>query len=229
MPITYNANIPISVSRIKELTDNVLSLYFKRPMGFNYEAGDWIDLGSATAELKGGKTYSLASAPTERDLSIIFRKGISPFKQHLENLKTGDELIITQFGNDYGFHIKENRSSVLIAGGIGIAPFRSMLKEMVDLSSTNTVEIIYFNKGQNYLLESELEKWKSLINLKVTYINTTLIKRKDRDRILSAAVKKGADHYFIAGPEEMVENTEHSLIALGVRTKDIRIDSFGGY
>jgi ferredoxin-NADP reductase len=206
-----------------------MAVSFKRPIGFEYEAGDWIDLMKPGVELKGGKTYSLSSSPTEGELAIMFRKGLSPLKQHLQNLRPGDELAITQYGNDYGFHLRENRSSVLIAGGIGIAPFRSMLKEMADTDSQNEVQLLYFNKGTESLLSKELDQWAKSLHLDIQYINTEELKRKERLKIFQNVMNHDAHHYFIAGPESMVENTEHILIDLGIDIKDIRIDSFGGY
>jgi ferredoxin-NADP reductase len=56
-----------------------------------------------------------------------------------------------------------------------------------------------------------------------------VLKRKDRLKIFQTVMNQDAHHYFIAGPESMVENTEHMLIDFGINVKDIRIDSFGGY
>ena len=229
MTVTSNVHIKLSVVRRAELGSISMVVSFTRPISFAYEAGDWIDLMKTGALLKGGKTYSLSSSPTEPELAIMFRKGLSPLKQHLQTLQPGDELIITQYGNDYGFHLRENRSSVLIAGGIGIAPFRSMLKEMADTESQNQVQLLYFNKGTEFLLADELDEWAQSLHLDIHYFNTDELKRKDRLKIFQTVMNRGAHHYFIAGPESMVETTEHMLIDLGIDAKDIRIDSFGGY
>lgn len=229
MPVTNNTQIKLSVISSAELSSNSMVVSFKRPIGFEYEAGDWIDLVPSGVDLRGGKTYSLSSSPTEGELAIMFRKGLSPLKQHLQKLQPGDELIVTQYGNDYDFHLRENRSSVFIAGGIGIAPFRSMLQEMSDTHSQNRVQLLYFNKGTAFLLFKELDQWAGSLQLDLHYFNTDELKRKDRLKVFQTVTNHDAHHYFIAGPESMVENTEHTLIDLGINIKDIRIDSFGGY
>lgn len=225
-----NVTIPLQVLRIVQLDPLTMSVYFSRPVGFDYESGDWIDVVFPNEPLNGGITYSLSSSPTEPELAITFRTGISPFKRRLQTVTPGTTMHITQYGNDYGFHLKDNRASVLIAGGIGIAPFRSMLKEMLDTHTNNAVQLIYMNKGTSYTFENEINDYAAALpQVTPVFIDTKELNRKKREKLLLATIKKDAHHYFIAGPEAMVEATEHLLIDNGVSIKDIRIDSFGGY
>jgi len=116
MPVTKNVQVGLTVLRTQLIGDNSMSVYFERPIGFQFEAGDWIDINFADTNLNGGKVYSLSSSPTESDLAISFRIGITPFKRQLQSVKPGDKLYISQYGNDYGFQLNDKRSSVLIAG-----------------------------------------------------------------------------------------------------------------
>lgn len=229
--VTNNVKINVVVQHVAHIDDTCMSVHFKRPVGFEYEPGDWLDLNFHDGNPNGGITYSLSSSPTEDTLSATFKRGISPFKKRLQSLEPGNEMFISQYGNDYGFHLKENRSSVLIAGGIGIAPFRSMLKEMYDTDNKNDVQLLYLNKGPSFIFADEIDSWKAkLSNITVQYIDTQQLNRKKREKLLSATIDSNAHHYFIAGPEGMVETTEHMLIDdIGISVKDIRIDSFGGY
>lgn len=220
----------LTVLRATTIDATTMSVYFARPIGFEYDAGDWMDLTFPGQELNGGKTYSFSSSPTEAELAITFKTGLSPFKKALQNVQPGDEMVITQYGNDYRFTLKEHRSSVLLAGGIGIAPFRSMLKEMADTDNKDEAQLIYLNKGDSYVFHDEIERWKTqLPRLRVDYIDTKELNRKKREKLLLHLINKSADYFFIAGPEGMVESTEHLLIDNGVDVKEIRIDSFGGY
>lgn len=229
--VTKDVKINLTVQRVLPLNDTCMSVFFEYPKGFEYEPGDWVDLNFHDGNPNGGITYSLSSSPTEDVLSITFKLGISPFKRRLQSLRPGDVMYISQYGNDYGFHLKENRSSVLIAGGIGIAPFRSMLKEMSDSNNKNDVQLLYLNKEISFVFADEINLWKTqLPNMNVQYIDTSQLSRKKREKLLLGLIDKKAHHYFMAGPEGMVEATEHLLIDdMGISPKDIRIDSFGGY
>jgi ferredoxin-NADP reductase len=202
---------------------------FERPRGFDYEAGDWVDL-AFDGDLRGGRTYSLSSSPTEPELMITFKQGQSEVKRALAGAAPGDRVGVTAFGNDYEFQLAEHRDSVLIAGGVGVAPFRSMVKEMVDAGRSGSLRLVYLNATDDFLFEDELDAWCSeLPDARVDYIVTQGVKRKDRERMLRDIIPVTAHLYYVAGAEGMIESTEALLDTMGVDHDDIRIDSFEGY
>ena len=228
--VTKNQHIKLIVKNLEHEILDYWTIVFEQPIGFVFEAGDWIDIELSDGMRKGGKTYSISSSPTEVDIKITFREGLSELKRALQSVKPNDELYISQYGNDYNFQLNRNRSSVLIAGGVGIAPFRSMLKEMVDTNATNDVSLIYLNSNNNFLFKDELDQWvKRLPNLSIMYINTKDINRKKREKLIHSQVGDIGQNFYISGPPAMVEANEHLLIDMGVQVRNIRIDSFGGY
>jgi ferredoxin-NADP reductase len=225
-----DTDIRLTAIALRPETPGYLSLILERPRGFEFEAGDWVDIDFVGRDLQGGKTYSLSSSPTEQNIMITFKEGISPFKKALASAAAGDKLVITQYGNDYDFHVRCNRSSVLIAGGVGIAPFRSMLKDMADGRLSNDVLLVYQNKTNDFLFKNELDAWQQhLPNLSVLYMATGDMKKKERNKALTDALDAAGEYYFIAGPEGMVHSTLKLLEECGADTRNIRVDSFGGY
>jgi ferredoxin-NADP reductase len=223
-------SIPITVKDNHEEVVGYRSIVFERPRGFIYESGDWIDLRSKDKELKGGQTYSLSSSPTEPDLKITFKDGLSEMKCALRNCVVGDTFVIFQYGNAYQFTLKPHKKSTLIAGGVGIAPFRSMVKEMADKNDVNDVRIIYLNKTNEFLFKHELDSWSNYVpNLHITYILTENLNKKERDKRIISLLDSKEQFFYIAGPDSMVENTEHLLLDSDVDLKDIKTDIFSGY
>lgn len=228
--VTKDQHVLLTPVKLVEDQPGYLSIYFNRPANFTFEAGDWVDIQFEGRALKGGVTYSLSSSPTEPDLRISFREGISDFKKALQGISPNDKPFISQYGNDYDFQLKKNQSSVLIAGGIGIAPFRSMLKEMYDNGDTNDVTLIYLNQNDQFLFRSELDIWAAALpNVQIHYISTKDINRKKREKLILSLIKNPNQNFYISGSPGMVEANEHLLIDNGVSVRDIRIDSFGGY
>jgi ferredoxin-NADP reductase len=229
--VTKNQQIELLVKYSQSETPDYMSTGFHRPKNFTFEAGDWIDIEFDGQSLNGGKTYSLSSSPTEGDLKITFREGISELKKAMSAAQPGDKLFITQYGNDYKFQLNKSRASTLIAGGVGIAPFRSMLKEMYDHNDKNEVSLIYLNQNENFLFKEELELWsQKLTNLSIIYIPTKDLNRKRREKLLLSLIKSPEQNFYISGPPAMVESNEHLLIDhKGVLVRNIRVDSFGGY
>lgn len=228
--VTKDQHIKLIVKNLEHEVLDYQTIVFDRPAGFVFEAGDWIDIEFSNGPLKGGKTYSISSSPSEVDIKITFREGLSELKRALQTLQPNDELYISQYGNDYDFQLNRNRSSVLVAGGVGIAPFRSMLKEMADNHDTNDVSLIYLNQNDYFLFKNELDLWTTqLPNLSITYINTKDINRKKREKLVQSLIDDVSQNFYISGPPAMIEANEHLLIDLGVQVSNIRIDSFGGY
>ena len=222
-------DIELTVKHVRPETAQHLSVVFDRPRGFDYEPGDWVDLALA-GDPRGGRTYSLSSSPTEPDLMITFKEGQSEIKRALAAATPGETMRITAFGNDYEFQLDEHRDSVLIAGGVGVAPFRSMLKEMLDARRSGSVVLVYLNATDDFLFKDELDAWQAeLPEARVHYLVTQGVKRKDRERLLRGVIPDDAHHYYVAGAEGMIESTEALLDTMGVDHDDIRIDSFGGY
>ena len=224
-----DVDMTLVVVEVRPETPQHVSVVMRRPRGFDYDPGDWIDF-EFTPALRGGPTYSLSSSPTEADLMITFRQGHSDIKRLLEGAPAGTELRISSYGNDDGFTLDENRASMLVAGGVGVAPFRSMVKHMADTDSRNEVDLIYLNKGPDFLFENELLAWrKTLPGLRLPLLNTHGVDRKTRERLLRDTIRADDLHVYLAGPRAMVESTRTFLTGEGVPRHLIRVDEFGGY
>jgi ferredoxin-NADP reductase len=225
-----NVDIPLVVAERRHENADHLTLVFERPARFDFQAGDWADLAFAGQDLSGGKTYSFSSSPGEPDLAITFKVGQSPFKRALQELSPGDQLRMTAYGNDYDFSLRQHRSSVLIAAGVGVAPFRSMIAEMAEAGSSEEAHLIYLNRTDEFLFKDELDAWaKQLPGVRIDYVVTAGMKSKERRRILADSVSEAVHYYYIAGPPAMIEATEAVLMEAGADHDDIRIDSFDGY
>jgi ferredoxin-NADP reductase len=103
-----------------------------------YVPGQYIVAYMADSDTPQGKAYSISSAPDEPYMAITV-KAIGPFSNYLSSLEPGGSFL----GSDpYGFFYSESEESplVMIAAGIGIAPFRSMI---FDIASRNPLRPVH--------------------------------------------------------------------------------------
>ncbi len=218
-----------------------VSLVFEKPSGFQFYPAQFIDVGVEIDDPDNSRIYSLSSSPTEDDLWITFREGISAHKKKLQTLGPGDEVSITHPNGTYT--LDERSPAVMLAGGIGIAPYRSMIKFAVDQKLDTPLLLIYSNSDEKFAFKEDLDKWqKEYPKLTIHYIITSRDGRLTKDkleRIFHEPITNNHKQslrpiglepiYYLAGPPSFVEDMERILAQLGVDRVNIRLDSFDGY
>ena len=214
-------------------SSDCLSVLFQKPRGFAFAAGGWIDIRFLSPDLATGRTFSLSSSPTEPDLQITFKRGVSPFKERLQATKPGDLALITQHGTN-NLVFDKRRPAVFIAGGVGIAPFRSMLKEAVDNRDRLAITLIYITRAADDApFTGEIEIWKhDWPELTTHYVSTRRDGRVTRamlEAFAGSAAEVAQSRFYVAGPPSMVASTETLLGQLAVPADQIRKDPFEGY
>jgi ferredoxin-NADP reductase len=210
------------------------SYRFKRPQGFNFMAGQYmmVDLG-------GGLIHplSLSDGPEENHF-IEFTKRMtgSPFCQRLETLKKGETISVK--GPAGKFCMEESDALlVLIAGGIGITPMRSILKSLAKKRGGSVrVILIYGNVNrEDIAFRDELENLKLPDYRLVHVLSDTTGMKNAHQGFINAAIlaqevpESTTAHYMISGPPVMVEAIKKALATISVAEERIRTDIFIGY
>ncbi len=224
-------NIPLKVKELRKETADYLSIIYETPRDFIFTPGMWMDIRFISEELSIGRTFSFASSPTEPDLTITFKKGVSRFKKSMENVKPGDTMLITQYGSN-GFKLDKRTQSIFVAGGIGIVPFRSMIKNAIDFNEKLDVLVIYLNRTDDFPFKKDLDEWQAISrHLKIKYLITEEEGRLNKEKIQEfyPSINNIKPMCYIAGPPGMVDNTKKIFLDLGIDGDNILIDRFEGY
>ena len=216
--------------RYKKDFDKYFTLIFEKPAGFAFYPGQYLDIklpvNDPNGDTKGGDTraFTISSSPTEDFLMITPKKGISPFKKFMENLKTGDSMESSHPAGT--FTLDETSPAVFLAGGIGITPFRSIIKSCLDEQISTPITLIHSNSTDDFLFKDELEKWKqSLPNLNIIYHNSSQNGHLNQVPVTSYQ----QPIYYLAGSHSFVNDMAKLLIDSGIDETNIRYDRFDGY
>jgi ferredoxin-NADP reductase len=143
-------------------------------------------------------------------------------------------MLITQYGSN-GFLLDRRRQAVFIAGGIGIAPFRSMIKELIDSQHILDVTLLFSHHCNDFPFRTELERWQRIHpSFKTAFVVTSEKGRLTSKSIQSHLEKHGiacltTPRYYLAGSPQMVQSCERHLCDLGIEKNSIKTDSFEGY
>jgi ferredoxin-NADP reductase len=219
-------------------------LIFEKPEGFVYEPGQFLEvyLDHPSQDDRGIKRwFTMSSSPTESDLMITTRlvEKHSSFKEAFFKLKPGDELEAKGPMGSFIMPKDVNKKIIWIAGGIGITPFRSQMKFLLDNQEQRSITLIYSNRTINDVCFSELwENAKKQLN-NFHYVQTLVDEIPENwtgekgvidAEMIKRAVKDPSEcEFYVSGPEPMVEAFKPMLLELGAKEEVIHQDWFPNY
>jgi ferredoxin-NADP reductase len=133
--MTSGAKWPIYALKLKtrsEVAERALELRFDKPPGMTFKAGQFMDLtliDPPETDAEGNtRGFSINSAPDDPELTFTTRLRDTAFKRGLQTMPLGAKIKVEgPFGN-LTLHNDPRRPAVLLAGGIGITPFRSIVR-----------------------------------------------------------------------------------------------------
>lgn len=222
---------------------------FSKPAGFAFKAGQSVSLEllNPPAEPNSARrVFSLASAPSEDTLEVTVRmRESSAFKRALKALPLNWKVRLRGPLGVMTLHADTTRAAVFIAGGIGITPFMSMLRQAAHEPSgparNRPLRLIYSNRRPEdapFLAElQDLERKLGDFRMLATMTDmekSTLPWTGERGQIGEDTVRRfvgdaPAPAYYLAGPPAMVEAMRGVLARAGVREHDVHSEEFYGY
>lgn len=219
---------------LKEKTQNakdVFSFKFNPQQHFDWVPGQYVQvvLPHKNPDNRGIKRFfSIASAPQEKIIMIttrIMEEGGSTFKARLMELKPGAFMEASKPRGDFKVADADKRQ-VMIAGGIGITPFRSILLDLDYRHKLKDIILLYASRDNPPIFYEELEKLdKKNKGFKLIIPEVTL----DSGVIAREIGDLKDTLYMVSGPAGMVKALGQQLEGLGVEPQNIKKDFFPGY
>jgi ferredoxin-NADP reductase len=225
----------------QQIADDTLEFSLARPDGFEFQAGQHINvkLTELLFEDKkaGRRMFTIASAPSEEKLRIATRLTDSGFKKTLAEGPKQDVEIIGPRGDMLR---DETRPAVFMAGGVGITPFRSLLKEALDKNLPQPITLFYSNRSVETAAYHDFFTQAAHEHADVfTYVPTITGATPENwtgetTRIDAELIKKYVDDwsavtFYVCGPPNMVTAMTDILKVEGVDQARILSESFWGY
>ena len=179
--------------------------------------------------------FTIASSPTEKLIQLTTRIRESGFKKTLDELPIGS--VIDANGPHGSFLISNSKlliPNVFLAGGIGITPFRSMIKNNIDKNLRIPMYLIYSNSDDNFVFKDEFDKWQRENDfIKVYYHNSSKLGHLDKSKMIGLFdiwhLKFDHSAFYAAGPPLFVDSMENILDKLKIPESSIKTDKFTGY
>ncbi len=220
------------VANVKQENQDVFTLTLKPEKKFNFKAGQFCFLRLKQAKLYARHPFTIASSPAEDELRFVI-KIQGRFTKALKNLKAGEEVIVD---GPFGIFTVNDQAKdlVLIAGGVGIAPFLSMLRNGLIEKTNRNIVLLYGAKTEAELIyRTELESLKNSRFKKVFVISdqTAASAECENGYINQEIIKKYISNlnnslFYVCGPELMKTSLKEILADLKVSRKNIISEDF---
>ena len=227
----------------KQIAENTVTLYFERPAGFEFKAGQHINIKLSNLQFddkKGARrTFTLSSAPHEPLLHITTRLSESGYKRTLLEGPLQEVEFIGPMGD---MVFDETLPAVFIAGGIGSTPFKSMILDALHRNVSQSITLLYSNRYVGAAAFHELfktlgkkhstilkyvptmpdeDQHKSVWSGETRFINNDFIRDyvDDMDKVM----------FYLCGPPTMVTSMHTVLEKESIDPTRIKSESFWGY
>jgi ferredoxin-NADP reductase len=242
--ISPNYRLQLSLVSKTQLSKDTFLFGFKKPKDFNFIPGQYMEwtLPHTKPDSRGNRRYfSISSSPTENEITMTvkFYDKASSYKSELFNLQDTKQIVAAQVSGDFVLPQDLKTPLVLIAGGVGIAPFRSMIQYIIDKNLMVDIILLYTNRTKADILFADIFTKAEVNDVKTIY-NLTDAQNVSQDwegsvgYITDEKIKQLIPDYknrfyYLSGPQLMVQNFEGELTKAGISKKQIKTDFFPGY
>ena len=227
------------------VAERTMAFRFAKPADWTYRAGQFVDitlLDPPETDAEGStRGFSISSAPSENVIMITTRLRDTAFKRVLQRMPLGSLVKVEGPFGDLRLH-HADRPAVLLAGGIGITPFRSILIERIGAGGL-PYRVVLFHANRRPEDAAFADEFRSLerTDPNLTFVPTMTAMAGsmqtwagERGHIDIAMLRRHLDGvvdpiFYVAGPPSMVQALRTTLVTSGVDEDNIRTEEFTGY
>lgn len=234
----------LTLSKKVQIAKDSFEFAFTPTKKFAYTPGQYMEwtVPHPHADSRGTRRYfTLASSPTEEALllGVKFSQNGSSYKKAFLSLNHQTPVVTGQLAGDFVLPKKPQQKLAFFAGGIGITPFRSMIKYLLDMKQLRDIVLCYSNKVADEIAYRDVfDAAEKKLGIKVVYTLTDKfavpsewkgeVGRIDQELIKKEIPDFSERLFYLSGPQSMVAGYETVLKKLGVHQKNIKKDFFPG-
>lgn len=217
-----------------ELAPGIYDFVFESDQSLNFLAGQYLEwtLGHKHPDSRGTRRYfTIASSPTERFLRIgvkFYPEG-SSFKKSLLAQILGSKIVAGQLSGEFTLPKDPGKKLAFIAGGIGVTPYRSMIKYLVDTKEKRDIVLFYSSHLPADFVYTDVFAAARTLGVKTVYAATDKGQRVDENLLKKETPDYKNRIFYISGPHSMVDAFEKLLKDMRVPASCIKTDFFPGY
>jgi ferredoxin-NADP reductase/Na+-translocating ferredoxin:NAD+ oxidoreductase RnfD subunit len=245
IPIRSLQKRELSLDRALAVGPGLMDFLYAPSAPLSYRPGQYMEwtLEHDHADARGKRRYfTLASSPTERlvRIGVKFEEAGSSFKEAMAaRVKRGERIVAAQIAGDFTLPRDPDQKLALIAGGIGVTPFRSMVKYLTDRGEDRDIVMLYANRRYEEILYWDVfEAARIGLRFRPVYVLSEVASspvswRGEHGRIDAAMIERhipdfGDRLFYVSGSPALVRSVLDALRDLKVKPSRIKTDYFSG-
>ena len=238
----HPAVLNLKISEIIPATKDAKTIRFVSENGYlpPFEAGQYINVAVEIDGIRTTRPYSICSSPGQRayyEITVARIKNGFVSDYFLDKAKVGDKIEANGPSGVFHFNpVFHYKRSVFLAGGSGITPFMSMIREVLEKGLDRELHLIYGARNIDLaIFDAELKDFAKKYN---NFHYTLVLSDKDAkggdrngfidtDCIKDVVKTLDKTTFYLCGPQVMTDFCVDTLKSLNVRPRDIRREMFG--
>lgn len=229
--VSSHQRLALRFSGKTQMSANVYEFAFTPDAPLAFTPGQYMEwtLPHPAPDTRGNRRYfTVASAPSDAQIRLGVR--IAPdgssFKKALLALKEGATLSAGALAGEFTLPKDASKKLVFIAGGVGITPFVSMLRDLIARGERRDITLFYAaSSEEDFAYKALLEEAHRVLGLKTVYVARSFI----TEEMLREVPEYRARMFYISGPNAMVTTYRTLLRTLGISRRRIKTDYFPGF
>ena len=229
----------------KTVGHEIILFHVEKPKDFTFLAGQWCFLIVPNMGFNDDRglrrAFSIASSPLEKDLLFVVKTSESALKRTMSEMSSGTSIGIEPPHGNLALPEATSIPLVFLAGGVGIAPFRSLIRFASDAPTGHEITLFYSSQtpGETPFLEELLEISKKVPRISVIPTMTRLQEPPGKwtgltERINPEMIRNGCETwekaiYYIVGPPPMATGMKQMLQDMNIPQSRIKAELFTGY
>lgn len=220
----------LSLTGKRREAEGIYTFSFAGQDDLKFQPGQYMEwtIPSSRSDSRGNRRYlTISSSPTEKELAFTVKvpSPASSFKTQLQKFQSGDRILATHLAGSFTLPKNQGQKLAFVAGGVGITPFRSIIKYLVDSNQHRDILLLYSAAQQADFAFTDLFTQAQKMNVKTVYSTGKM----DVDIIAKAVPDLKDRLFYISGPYGFVKTVRQSLIEMGLPRNKIISDYFPGY
>lgn len=233
------------IAEVRQIVEGTVEFGVELETPIQFQAGQTCDVTLASPKYQdehgNARTFSIASSPADSP-RLVFATRVSQtaFKRSLVEAQPGDEVDVDGPYGSFTLHRNASRPALLFAGGIGITPFRSIIKDATERQLPHAITLVYSNRTRkSTAFLDDLEGWQRQnpnFHLVATITDTPYEAGwphatgfVDGQFVVKHLPALASAIPYIAGPPAFVTAVRGALETGGADPDSIRTEEFSGY